>query len=138
MKRAQGFTLLEAIVALVIFASVGMALFAWMNTNLNTVARIQSIQERDAAIRVGLEWIETINPMDRPSGTESFEALEISWESEAIRPRQDGTGPTGGESYYQIALYEVAVEVSRPGRSPVEFSVRRAGYEQVRFPQHFE
>ncbi len=47
MKRSQnrqhGFTLIEAIVALVLIATAGMALFSWINSNIITLNRIQEI-----------------------------------------------------------------------------------------------
>ena len=35
VNTQRGFTLIEAIVAMVLIASTGMALFSWINSNLN-------------------------------------------------------------------------------------------------------
>ena len=51
-ERQRGFSLLEAIVALAILASVGMALFAAMNQSLSMVARAEKVRERDATLIV--------------------------------------------------------------------------------------
>ena len=44
MKRPglqRGFGMLEAVVALVLFALVGSSLFAWINANLDAAARLR-------------------------------------------------------------------------------------------------
>lgn len=134
LHRQRGFTLLEAIVAMVIVASAGTALFSWLNTNLNTVYRIQQVQERDMAIRLGLEWMETINPSLEPHGSVDFEGYRIHWQGEPVEPPRDGAGLRGGQSLFQIALYQMLVRVEPPGQAAVEFTLRRTGYEQVRTP----
>ena len=67
-ERQRGFSLLEAIVALAILASVGMALFAAMNQSLSMVARAEKVRERESALRNAVAWIQVVNPAQQPRG----------------------------------------------------------------------
>jgi len=40
-QRQRGFTLLEAVVAMVLISGAGAALFAWINSELGALARVQ-------------------------------------------------------------------------------------------------
>ena len=137
-NNQRGFTLLEAIVAMVVLASVGSALFAWLNTNLLTVHRIQTIQHRDEATRIGLEWMETVNPARQRQGSADFDGYRIHWQGQPLQPPRNGSGLRGGQSLFQLTLYKMQVRVEPPGRPAVEFTLRRTGYEQVRIPPVFE
>lgn len=130
--NARGFTLLEAIVALVLISTVGMATFGWINRSLDTLARIQDAQAHDLAIRNALDWMDTINPMLEPRGRERLGNLTVSWDSTEIEARRDGVGRGGGLSLYQLALYDTEVVVEESDLEPVRFTVRQVGYERVR------
>src|SRR3974377_946954 len=66
--QQRGFTLLEAVVALVLIGTTGMALMAWINTGLETVARVQDASARGEALRNALEQMQTVNPLLEPNG----------------------------------------------------------------------
>lgn len=85
--RQRGFSLLEAIVALAILASVGMALFAAMNQSLSMVARAEKVRERESALRNAVAWIQVINPAQQPRGEHELGALRQArtWLDYALR-----------------------------------------------------
>ena len=131
--KFKGFSLLEAIVALVIFASVASALYAWVGVTLNSLNRVEAARQADEATAVALAWLETVNPMAQPEGEAAVGHYRVSWQAEAIAPELDGMTPEGGLSLFRVGLYELAVAVEG-GAEPVRFRVRRAGWEQVRQP----
>ena len=51
MTGQRGFSLLEAIVALALLASVGMALLSWLNGSLISLRRVQEVAAVQAAAR---------------------------------------------------------------------------------------
>lgn len=132
-RRMQGFSLLEAIVALTVFSICAMALYGWLAVNQGAILRVQA---RDHAIRDGrsaLAMLETVNPMVEPQGARELPGgLEVRWDSRELVERQPGTGPAGTELVFDLALYEVEVQVLRDGGEVNRFSVRRAGWETVR------
>lgn len=134
MKTAQqGFSLLEAIVALVILSTAGLALFNWINTNLITLQRVQTVQQKNEAIRNGLAFLKNINPLEKPTGKEEIGIYTFDWESEVLEAPQDGINARSGTlSLYQVALYNVTTRIYQHEQLVTEFTVRKVGYQQVR------
>jgi general secretion pathway protein I len=130
----RGFTLLEAIVALVLITTVGMALLSWMNTTLISAQRVQAAAQRDDAIRAGLAFINTVNPLADPRGEETLGSYRIRWRSSALDGPKDGTDVAGNLSYYQVGLYLMQVEMWQDQASLAQFDVRQIGWKQVRAP----
>ena len=133
--KAQGFSLLEVIVALVLITSIGMALFSWMNTNTLSLQRVQFVQQRNIATRNALMYINTLNPLQTPQGSTTLGSYIVNWNAKALEPPKDGMAHTGGQGFYQVGLYEVAVEVQDLDKQVLaNFTVREVGYLQVRKP----
>ncbi len=124
----QGFSLLEAIVALILIATTGMALFSWINTNLITLHHVQQTQQRHEAIRNALAFIDTINPLEKPQGEESVGLYIFRWEADAVWLPKDGKG------LYQLGLYDTEVEVFSDKELLARFTLRQVGFKQVRQP----
>ena len=76
MKRQSGFTLLEAVVAMVLISSTGAALLVWINAELGSVSRLQQSNAQSEAMVNVLEFMQTVNPMLTPDGKASFTAEE--------------------------------------------------------------
>lgn len=129
----KGFTLLEAIVALVIFASVGSALYAWIGVSLNGINRIEAARQADEATQAALAMLATVNPMAEWEGERTAGHYRISWTSEVLASPLDGLGPGGGLTPFQVGLWRLTVKVEG-GDEPVLFVTRKAGWRQVRQP----
>ncbi len=130
--KAAGFTLLEAIVALVVFSMGAFALYGWLSTNMITLERIRDRQEIEAAMHSALDMVRRTNPMETPAGQRQAGTLMVSWTSvpiEALRPNVDQSGWPG---FYTVGLYEATVRVLRDGEELQVFRVRQIGWKQVR------
>src|SRR3546814_8834150 len=79
MRVVRGFTLLEAIVALVIFAMGAFALYGWLSTNLITLERARVGSEALVVRQSALELLRDVNPMRDPSGERDAGALRVQW-----------------------------------------------------------
>lgn len=133
--RAQflrGFTLLEAVVAMTLFSMASIALMGWLSVNLNAIARAEAHTAALADARAGLAVMETINPLLEPRGERTLPQLTVRWQSTPIVERRPGKGPSGGTTIFDLALFELTVEVLRVGRPAQQFTLRRAGWEAVR------
>ena len=67
-RKSTGFSVLEAIVAVALMATVGMAVFAWINQCLDTLFRIRADEARVEAIENAIDYMAGVNPMDAPTG----------------------------------------------------------------------
>lgn len=131
--RQLGFTLVEAIVALVLIATTGMALFSWINSNVIALSRVQDINAESMATQNALEYMHNINPMASPEGQANLESFRLSWEAEATADPRDGVGYPYGIGLYQLGMYQTRVRVQKPNGTPwFEFTLQQVGYKKVR------
>ena len=130
--KARGFTLLEAIVALVILTTAGLALFTWINASFDSLHRIEFNNNRAAAEINALEFLRTINPMERPEGETVLGAVTVRWRARLvgdIRPNLTD-GQTAGP--FMVGLYETEVELAAPPQLPrYTLKVRQMGYQRL-------
>ncbi len=132
-RQQGGFTLIEAIVALVLMATTGMALFSWVNSNIITLNRVQASNAQDAATSNALEYLSSVNPMDRPEGSAVLGSYKLLWKAKPIADPRDGASYPVGISLYQVALYQTEVAIERlDGQSWFAFSLQQVGYKKVR------
>ena len=136
MKRAltrthrthqRGFSLLEAVVAMVLISGAGYALFGWINSSIMALSRIQESNARTEATQNILEYMNGVNPMLKPEGNVNLGQYKIRWEAKPITLLQDGN------SLYRLALYDTLVKAENGEAQPwFEFHLRQVGYKKVR------
>ena len=132
-RRQRGFTLIEAIVALVLMASTGMALFGWINSNIITLNRVQEANAQSAAIASVLDYMNAINPMLKPVGQTDLGAYRIQWQATASTEPRDGAGYPYGLSQFQLALYDTRIQIYQANGQPwFDFTLQQVGYKKVR------
>lgn len=132
-RKQHGFTLIEAIVALVLIATTGMALFSWINSNIITLNRIQENNNENAATVNAVEYMNNINPMTSPEGQANLGSYRLSWKAEAITEPRDGSGYPSGISLYQLSLYQTRVTIQKPdGQFWFAFTLQQVGYKKMR------
>lgn len=132
-RKQSGFTLMEAIVALVLLATTGMALFSWINSNVITLHRVQTSNAQDEATLNALQYINSVNPMTQPQGQADLGSYQLKWTTEQLTEPRDGAGYPTGISLYQLAMYKTRVDVQHTGGAPwFDFSLQQVGYRRVR------
>lgn len=133
-RRQSGFSLLEAIVAMVLISIAGMALFSWINTSFIGLNRIQESNARAAAETNALQYLQTINPMSQPNGATVLGRLKLEWRSRAVTEPQANLNDAGAPGPFMVALYEVEVTIEDlPDVSPHRFTVRLMGFDRLPF-----
>ena len=132
-RRQHGFTLIEAIVALVLMATTGMALFGWINSNIVTLSRVQEINAQSAATVNAVEYMNSVNPMISPEGQIDLGSFRLLWKAEVVTDLRDGAGYPYGISLYQLGMYQTKVTIQKPeGQFWFAFTLRQVGYKKVR------
>ena len=125
-----GFGLLEAIVALALLAGTGIALFTWINQNLDAASRLRVHEQRAQLLLSAQALVETVNPMQARSGQLEAGDLALTWESEPIEPpRANATfNPERLAGPWQVGLYRVQVRArDRKRGTELEFEQWRVG-----------
>ncbi len=134
---AAGFTLLEAIVALTLVATLGLVLFDWVRQSLDAATRIRAEHQRVQALINAQSLVASVNPAAEPEGERSFEGLSVRWTSRVVSGPQWLFGGVMGASEaaggWQVALYELTVRGTYPAedgsaaRLPLDFQTLRTG-----------
>lgn len=131
-RAVHGFTLLEAIVALVVFTMGALALYGWLSTNVITLNRIRDRQQVEAAVHSALDMVRRTNPMEVPGGKRQLNGLEVSWVSTLVEPAKPNVDQSGSPGIFSVGLYDTHVRLSRDGRELRDFRVRQVGWKQLR------
>ena len=130
-RRQSGFTLLEAIVALVIFSMGALALYSWLGVNLKTLERVAERREAVALMHSALDQVRRSNPMETPRGRREIGEVVIEWEAKPVEPPRNAVTQIGLPTIFQVGLFALEVRVSRGGVEMERFQVRQLGYKQV-------
>lgn len=133
--RERGFTLLETMVALVIFTGAALALYALFNTNLIALARAHDVSRQVPAVRQTIEYLADINPREEGEGRIELGGLDVAWTATLVEPPRQSQTVTGGRGYYEIGLYEIEFTLSDRDRTLGTWRMRSVGYEKVRKPE---
>ncbi len=132
LRKARGFTLLEAIVAMVVFSLGAFALYGWLATNMITLGRISERQEQDVAYASALDLVRRSNPMQSPAGTRDIGDMTVLWRSYSVEDPKPNVDQSGSDGIYMVGLYTVYVRVTRGDRLIGNFRVRQIGWKQVK------
>ena len=130
--RAAGFSLLETVVALAIFAAGAMSLYGLFNTNLIALGRVQATTEHLPVARNAIEILSTVNPWHQTEGEFEVEGYQVVWAAALIQPVRNGQTNAGMMAGYDFGLYEIEFVVADGQRRLGSWRMRSVGYERVR------
>lgn len=133
-RRERGFTLLETMVALVIFAAAAMALYGLLNTNLIALARAHDVSRQAPAVRQVIEHLSSVNPREEAAGSIELDGVQVSWAATLVEPVRQSQSVTGALGHYEVGLYELEFTMRAGERSLGAWRLRTVGYEKVREP----
>lgn len=131
--RHAGFSLLETVVALVIFAAAGTALFTLFNTNLIALARVEAVSAHAPVVRAALTTLSAINPAEQQEGRFAIDGRGVTWTATLVEPMRPVPGPAG-MTRYQLGLYEIALRIGDGVRPGATWRVRQVGYRDMLRP----
>ena len=129
--RARGFTLLEAVVALVVFAAAGGALYGLFSTNLLTLGRSGDVAAQTPVVRHALARLAAVNPWQQQQGEFAVEGFDVAWRAQLAAPVRAGQAAFGSGDY-DLGLYDVEIEVFQRGQRLGLWRTRLVGYDKVR------
>ncbi len=127
LYRQQGFSLLEAIVALVILAGSCMALFAWINGSLVQLQRAELYVEAGPAITSASQYLKTVDLAQRPEGTFNSGNISVDWQANAIERDISRTASYGGSNFL-LSLYDVTLTPHTTNRALPPLRTRIVNY----------
>ncbi|WP_334049769.1 PulJ/GspJ family protein [Alteromonas gracilis] len=132
-QKNNGFSLLEAIVALLIVTMVGIATFSWISNLLLSISKIESQSYTNQVKRNVNELLSDINVMSMPAGDKEIGSLVVSWQAELVQPIKRGKSSNGGSSQFELGLYRVNVLVQRNNIQILNFETFQVGHRTVAY-----
>lgn len=129
-RQPRGFTLLEAIVALVIMAAVLIPLLSFIGATARALTTAAETNERSFAQQAAVAMLEPMNPVDEPSGQLLLDQdVTVSWISQPTVPQNADIAMGSPLAGFLFGFYKVTVTLARPDRDPwFSFEMRKAGY----------
>ncbi|WP_395338813.1 prepilin-type N-terminal cleavage/methylation domain-containing protein [Ningiella sp. W23] len=124
----KGFSLLEAIVALLLVTMISMVAFSWISSLLISVGKIEENAYSNQVQRNVTEFLADINVMAQPEGTQQFGRVSISWNAELIEPIRRGQSLAIGPTPYELGLYRVFVNIENDDLELLSFEQTQVGY----------
>ncbi len=131
--RRKGFSLIEALVALLIAALVLGAIFElqiqMVRGQQRAVDAIDQVRSQENAIAL----IRSVNPMTEPQGQIALEGGDtIRWTATPKTQPRRNAGFVSGDGQFEVQLFTMAVEVQRAaGRSPAPMVFDRVGWRRL-------
>lgn len=135
-SRSLGFTLLEAIVAMVLIGGAGMALFSWINSSIVALRRVEDANARNEAAANIIEYMQAVNPMLKPEGTADFGSYQIQWKSDPLTDKADNVSNPQGIGMFELGLYKTSIAaVKADDPNWFDLKLTLVGFKKVREAQ---
>lgn len=132
-RNNLGFTLLEAMVAIVVLTMGMFAMYSWVNVNILSLARTEQIVAQEILIEELIEELLITDLATISDGEVQANGQSIKWSAEVVE-RRGGVNTRGIVGLYDHTLYEVNIEIFSARRLVAEHTTRLVSSEQVRQP----
>lgn len=132
-RGRDGFSLIEALVALAIASMTLMAIFELQIQMTRNQQRAALAIEQVAVQENALALTRSLNPMAQPQGRIELPGGDVVvWSSEPRGERRVNAGFPAGQGAFEVQLYRVTVEVERAqGRPPAPLIFDRVGWRRL-------
>lgn len=120
--------------ALVLLSSIGFAVLAWVQQNIDAMSRMRAYYTNLDVRKHVAEWSYTLNPMETPSGEFASGPFRIRWTSEIIGDIHPQAGYPQGVGLHDIAMYNINVSAQIEGdpASVLEETLVLVGHKKIR------
>lgn len=132
-RNTAGFTLIEALVALVLLSTGLIAFHEFLGSAFISAERVrQAASEYDCG-QNALALASTLNPMAAPQGSFDAGTYHIRWRARRLGDVRQSRGYPSGRGRFQTALYRVVLDFPElPQFAAIE--VTKLGYHLITSP----
>lgn len=129
---AAGFSVLEAIVALAVFAGGAMAFYSLYSTNVTTLVKASEAVRQAPLVRQAAERLAVMNLTAEAEGEFEVEGMRFNWSARRLGDYREGQNDTGILGSFRLGLYEVDFTASEGARELGRYRLRLVGRQLVR------
>ena len=129
----EGFSLIEALVALAIASMTLMAIFELQVQMARGQARAQRAVEQVASQDNALALVRDINFTEQPQGQIAMPSGDqVQWTSQPLTQPEINVGYGSRTGVFEVTLYRVTVQITRQGEaSPSPLQFERLGWRRL-------
>lgn len=132
LAKQRGFTLLEAIVALAILATSALALYAWLNSSLIILKRVDDVYRTAAVVESTIEWVATLDPYQQAKGSETIAGMQVQWQFTPVGNVLPAYDMSGNLSVNDAQLFRAKIIVRDEQQVVAQFEVMQLGLQGKR------
>jgi len=114
--RAQGFSLLEAIVALTILSAAMLGAYGWIANDMGALQRVRALALEEAAVREATARLEQLDLSAEPAGSIDWRDFRIAWNAAPVEAPRPGRTSVGGIGLHELTLHAVQLSVYHDGQ----------------------
>ncbi len=129
---SRGFTLVEAMVAMVILSLSLAGLFGLVNTDLISLRRAEAVVASQNTLLEAYRQVQLLTLADGASGRFEINGYDCAWTASLVEPVTVGRGRVGSVGAYDHGLYAVDLALFSKSRPLGNWTFRVAQYERVR------
>ncbi len=130
-RHDAGMSMIEVLAAMVIFSTSAVMLFSWINQTAQRLNQLSAEQTSLFGELAALEYLRSLNPMQKPTGTVALGDTEVSWNAVPVGDEEQARTNTGARGLYSLQLYKVELTVRPPRVAPSHRSLYLAGWRQT-------
>lgn len=120
--KALGFTLIEAMVALVILSLMFSAVWGWFGSATKSTSRIEQAISLPQVFEQFLVYID-LEPLDEVrAGVFKIEEFDVYWKAEV--EKQSDQQNYRRQPAWIVALYNVSIDIKKDGQSVTELTTK--------------
>ena len=132
--RVGGFTLVEAIVALVVLSMSLMATYGWIQLSAEMLTKTDEVSSQEVGINLLVEELQGANFYQQTAGEYEYEQLLFKWVAEPYEETRPGRTGVGLEAAWDHRLYVISIAVFRDVTPVANYRLRLVSSELVRPP----
>ncbi len=134
-KSSRGISLLETLAALVILSAGAAVMLTWFSQNATALGRLKESEDIERGRLQAIEYVRSINPVERPRGEVELANYLISWSSRQTADTVRTSNVFGTPGKYEVSLFELNIQLKRandlPDATPTQILLPVAGYKLV-------
>ena len=113
LSRVSGFTLVEAIVALVVLSMSLMATYGWIQLSAEMLIKTDEVSIQEVGLNLLVEELQGNDFSEQTGGEYKYGQLSFNWVAEPYEETRVGRNGLGLQSSYDHTLYVISIMVFR-------------------------
>lgn len=134
-KRQTGFTLLEAMVSIVILSMSSFAIYSWVSISVEMLIRSDEVLAQEQLVTEAIERLKHTDMDVQKRGEFSSGELILSWRAEELE-KKESRNNADFIGYHDLTLYNIRIAVTKNENLVAQYETRHLVSRRVRDPEY--